>query len=108
RPGVCAADVAEERRHRSVSSERRTVDLDLLPADLSPRLLELVNAPRELRFARAGRSAQQDRIARCDGHPLDAFDEPVVGGVLRVDAGLQQREALRALLLEAPCDAVVA
>jgi len=99
--------VAEERRHGGISAQRRAVDLHELAADLSTRLLELIDPARELRLARPGRAAEEDRIAGRDGHLFDAFDEAVVGRILGFDTRLQEREAFRALLLKASRNAVV-
>jgi hypothetical protein len=93
--------VAEQRRVRAVAADRRAVDLDERPAELALLLLELVDAPRELRLARPRRPHEQHRRGRQRGDAFDLRDELVERGVLRRDAGLEQRLGRLVLLREA-------
>ena len=69
RAGERAADVAEQRRHRRVAAQRRAIHLDERSRDALARLLQLVDAARELRLARARRPVSsigaREAIATC-------------------------------------------
>ena len=98
----------EQGRHGAVAAQRGAIDLDERSFRLVARLLEFEDAPRELRFAGAGRPRQQQRRLRADGDLLDAIDHAVEGGIARGDAGFQELRRLDRLGLEARGDAVVA
>ena len=108
RAGIRAFLVSEERRLRKVAAERRAVDCNERSLHLAGLLLEQIDLLRKLALARAGGAGQQDRIRGANGYALDRFDELVEGGVLRVDALLEEREVVLALQLETLGELVVA
>src|SRR6185295_5770765 len=97
--GERAFRVAEEGGKGRVAPQHRAVDLDEGARELAPLLLQVVDALREQRLARARRSHEQDRLARVDRDLFDLLHQAVERLVARIDAALQEREPL--LLLEA-------
>ena len=106
--GERALAVAEECGHGAVAAQGGAVDLDERAFHLAAHLLQIVDAPRKLRFARTRRPGEQQRRLRADGDLLDAVDHVVERGIARGDAGLQERGGLGLLGLEPRGDAVVA
>ena len=99
--------MAEERRHRRVSAQHGAVHLDELARHLPACPLELVDAAREARLARARGAHQEDGFLRGDGDLLDALDQAVEGRVGRIDTSLQERDPFPFLEAKAGRDPVV-
>ena len=100
--------MAEERARRLVAAQRGAVHVDERALELPLGPLEVVDAPRELRLARAGRPGEQDRVARAHGDALHGLDERVERGVARLDAALERRDVVALLRREPPRERVVA
>ncbi len=90
RAGECSLHMAEQCGHRRIAAQRRAVHLDEAPTDLVPAVLELVDAPREKRLARAGGADQQHRCLRAHRHLLDTLDQVVEARVARCDTRLEE------------------
>ena len=100
--------MAEERARRLVAAQRGAVHVDERALELALGLLEIVDAPRELRLARAGRPGEQDRVARAHGDALHRLDERVERRIARLDAALERRDVVPPLRREPPRERVVA
>ena len=100
--------MAEERARRLVAAQRGAVHVDERALELSLGPLEVVDAPRELRLARASGPGEEDRVARAHGDALHRLDERVERRVARLDAALERRDVVAPLRREAPRQRVVA
>ena len=85
--------MTEQRGHRIVAAQvAQLTATSFPPPDAATGVAE--NTFREEGFARAGRAGEQDRVGRTQSDPLNAIDQFIEGGVVRINPGFQKRDRL--------------